>query len=202
MPFTHKIPQNVTQYESKVVGNFTPRQFIYLAIGGVIIMFFFFLPFPGIVQFAAVLIVAPVSILFAIVSFQGRRTDTWIVYFLQAISKPTLRNWQKEAIPPQVLLPSYVVPHHESKEEYKDNSDLEEFLSFWRSKQPVTDYSDDEKEFLQKISILSHATDYPQGKKPPSQSLAQERAAQTQQANSQPPQNTHSPAQQMNEKNE
>ena len=195
MPFTHKIPQNVTQYESKVVGNFTPRQFIYLAIGGVIIMFFFFLPFPGIIQFAAVLIVAPVSILFAIVSFQGRRTDTWIVYFLQAISKPTLRNWQKEAIPPQVLLPSYVVPHFESKEQNKDNSDLEEFLSFWRSKQPTTDYSDDEKEFLQKISILSHAAEYPQGKKPPSQSLAQERTS------TQSQQNTHTPAQQVNDEN-
>jgi hypothetical protein len=158
MAFTHKIPQNVTKYESRIIGRFTPRQFIYLAIGGLIIMLFFMLPFPPIIGVIVAVFVIPVTLLLAIVSFDGRRTDIWIFNFLQAISVPTQRVWQKDEVPPQVLLPSYVVPHHELKKKQKTGTDLEEFLGFWRTKEVQKDYSEEEKEFLNKIAMMSRYT--------------------------------------------
>lgn len=118
-------------------------------------MLFFMLPFPGIIRIGAVLVIAPVSVLLAIVSFGGRRTDTWVVMFLGAAAKPTLRVWKKEAVPPETLLPSYVVPHVKTAKSSKTSNDLEDFLNFWRTQEQKKDYSDEEKAFLQKISMLS-----------------------------------------------
>lgn len=155
MPFTHKIPQNVTQYESRIIGNFTPRQFIYLAIGGLIIMLFFMLPFPPIIGVIVAIVVIPVTLLLALISFDGRRSDVWIINFLNAIADPTQRVWKKDEVPPQVLLPSYVVPHHTTQKQQKTGADLEEFLGFWRAKEVQKDYSPEEQAFLNRIAMMS-----------------------------------------------
>jgi len=158
MPFTHRIPQNVTEYESRIIGNFTPRQFIYLAIGGVIVMLLMMLPFPNIIRIIGVIITAPVFVILALASFDGRRTDTWILSFIQAVLKPTLRIWEKEAIPPEFMLPSFVVPKVREKHPPRNASELENFLDFWRTQEKQRDYSDEEVAFLQRISALSRTT--------------------------------------------
>lgn len=157
MPFTHRIPQNVTEYESKVIGNFTPRQFIYLAIGGVTIGLLFTIPLPNIIRWIGSAITAPIFIALALASFDGRRTDVWILNFFQAISKPTIRVWEKEEVPPTFLLPSYVVPKIRLKTPPKKASDLENFLDFWRTQENQKDYSEDEVRFLERISSLSRS---------------------------------------------
>ncbi len=155
MPFTHKIPQNVTQYESRIVGNFTSRQFIYLAAGGIIIMLFFMLPFPPLVGIIVALVVLPVTLLLALISFDGRRSDIWIINFVNAVAEPTQRIWEKDEVPPQVLLPSYVVPHHTTEKRQKTGTDLEEFLGFWRANEAKSDYSSEEQAFLNRIAMMS-----------------------------------------------
>lgn len=173
MPFTHRIPQNVTAYESRIIGNFTPRQFIYLAIGGVIVMLLFMLPIPTILRFIGIAITAPISVAFALASFDGRRTDTWILSFSQAVLKPTLRVWQKEAVPPEFMLPSFAVPKVREKHPPKNASELENFLDFWRTQEKQKDYSEEEVAFLQRISALSrtppaHTSITPQMEEKPS----------------------------------
>jgi len=155
MPFTHRIPQNVTEYESRVVGNFTPRQFIYLAIGGVFIMLLLMLPFPNIIRIIGIVIIAPIFVTLALASFDGRRTDTWILGFIQAVLKPTVRIWEKEAITPEFMLPSFVVPKIREKHPPRNASELENFLDFWRTQEKQKDYSEEEVAFLQRISALS-----------------------------------------------
>ena len=161
MPFTHKIPQNVTQYESRIVGNFTPRQFIYLAIGGAIIMLSFMLPLPGLIRIIILIVVAPISLLFALASFDGRRTDVWLLNTIQAVFKPTQRVWQKDTVPPEFLLPSYIVPKKRVKNLPKKSGDLEQFLDFWRTQEAQKDYSEEEVEFLERISKLTKAINAP-----------------------------------------
>lgn len=158
MPFTHRIPQNVTEYESRIIGNFTPRQFIYLAIGGVIVMLLLMLPFPNIIRIIGVAITAPIFVILALASFDGRRTDTWILSFIQSVLKPTIRIWEKEAVPPEFMLPSFVVPKVREKHPPRNASELENFLDFWRTQEKQKDYSEEEVAFLQRISALSRTS--------------------------------------------
>lgn len=151
----HKIPQNVTNYESKIIGNFTPRQFIYLAIGGAFIMLMFMLPFPIIIRIASAAFIAPVSIAMSLGSYDGRRSDTWVLNMGKSIFSPTQRIWIKEEIPPDFLLPSYRVPHTEMKNAPKTASELDTFLDYWRTNAIDQDYTDEEKEFLRKVSTMN-----------------------------------------------
>jgi len=87
----HKIPQNVSTFEGRIVGKFTARQFTYLAIGGIIIFILFSTPINSIYRIILIAITLLWSVFFALISFEGRGTDLWIALFSKAIFYPPLK---------------------------------------------------------------------------------------------------------------
>ncbi|EKD84936.1 MAG: hypothetical protein ACD_38C00139G0028, partial [uncultured bacterium] len=92
----HPIPQNVTSFQFKLVGDMTLKQFMYLA-GGLGIAYFLFVLFahdyPLVWPF--IIVIALLGIGFAFLPIESRPLDHWLAAFLKAVYSPTKRVWKK-----------------------------------------------------------------------------------------------------------
>lgn len=89
----HPVPQNITSYEFRLVGDMTLKQFFQLAGGIVVGIFFYRLPIVALVKYPLVFISVVSGILMAFVPLQGRPFTQWIVAFIRAIYSPTEFVW-------------------------------------------------------------------------------------------------------------
>lgn len=93
----HPIPQNVTSFQFKLIGDMTLKQFLYLASGlGLAYILFVsvgqkypLFVWPLIVFFALG------GVAFAFLPIQSRPLDRWLVSFFKAVYSPTKRTWKK-----------------------------------------------------------------------------------------------------------
>lgn len=93
----HPIPQDITGFQFKLIGNMTVRQFVYLAIGGIIAaLFFFIIPVPKILAIIISVISLTIGAGIAFVPVDGRPMDTMIVNFIRAIFSPTRYMYEKQ----------------------------------------------------------------------------------------------------------
>lgn len=98
----HPIPQNVTSYQFRLIGDMTIKQFVFLSVGvGAAIAFyytnlFFFL------KWFFVILSAVLGFAVAFMPIEERPLDQWIVSYLRAIYSPTYYIWKK-----QPTLPAY-----------------------------------------------------------------------------------------------
>jgi len=97
----HPIPQNVTQYQFRLVGNMTLKQFLELA-GGLVIAYLIYLSnLIFIIKLPLSLLAAFIGIGTAFLSIEERPLDQWIINFFKAIYSPTLYLWKRSpSIPP------------------------------------------------------------------------------------------------------
>jgi len=101
----HKIPQNVTTYQGRIIGKFTAKQFIFLAIGAIVSFLIFNTDLPLQVKIPVAFVSLGVSVLFAVVNYEGRSTDMWIQGFLGAVYATTQMVWKKEDKTPRTCCP-------------------------------------------------------------------------------------------------
>jgi len=91
----HPIPQNVTQYQFRLVGDMTLKQFLELALGLLLAYLFFASNLIFIFKWPLIIL----SILFgaglAFFPIEDRPLDQWIINFLKAIYGPTRFIWKK-----------------------------------------------------------------------------------------------------------
>ncbi len=94
----HPIPQNVTYFQFKLVGDMTLKQFMYLAIGCGIAyaLFVFFSEDYPFFAFPLIAISAGLGAAFAFLPIASRPLDYWLAAFLKAIYSPTKRIWKKQ----------------------------------------------------------------------------------------------------------
>lgn len=93
----HPIPQNVTSFQFKLIGDMTLKQFVYLAAGvGTAYLIFVFLAhdFP-LVAWPIIIISALLGVAFAFLPIGSRPLDHWAKSFLKAVYSPTKRVWRK-----------------------------------------------------------------------------------------------------------
>lgn len=100
----HPIPQNVTQYQFRLVGDMTLKQFLELCIGLGLAYLFFASNLIFIIKWPLII----VSILFgaglAFFPLEDRPLDQWIINFLKVIYAPTRFIWQKTNKIPRLFL--------------------------------------------------------------------------------------------------
>lgn len=93
----HPIPQNISSYEFKLVGEMTLKQFLKAAVGVVVALIInstqlvFFIKWPLAIGSAAL------GLALAFVPFQDRPLETWLMSFLKSIYSPTIYLYKKRA---------------------------------------------------------------------------------------------------------
>jgi hypothetical protein len=93
----HPIPQNVSSFQFRLIGDMTLKQFLYLAVGSalgyvIIILLGSVYPF---FAWPLALLSAGAGAAFAFLPIGSRPLDHWLKAFLKAVYSPTKRVWRK-----------------------------------------------------------------------------------------------------------
>ncbi len=91
----HPIPQNVSSYQFKLVGDMTLKQFFELAGGVLVGLIFYATPLPGIIKWPFIIIFVILGAAMAFVPLEERPLEQWILAFFKAIYSPTTFHWKK-----------------------------------------------------------------------------------------------------------
>lgn len=92
----HAIPQQISSYEFKLVGDMTLKQFL-KAVGGIVIAIIIKgTGLLAIFKWPLMLISAGTGLALAFVPFEDRPLDTWLKAFLKSIYSPTIYTYKKK----------------------------------------------------------------------------------------------------------
>lgn len=95
----HPIPQNISSYQFRLVGDMTLKQFFELAGGVLVSLIFYSTPLIGIIKWPLVILSALLGIGMAFVPFEERPLESWILAFFKTIYSPTEFTWKESATP-------------------------------------------------------------------------------------------------------
>lgn len=96
----HPVPQNVTSYQFRLIGEMTLKQFLELAGGGVIALLFYATNLPETLKWALIILSLFFGFALAFLPIEERPLDQWIIAFIKAIYRPTQYIWQKQSTIP------------------------------------------------------------------------------------------------------
>lgn len=95
----HPIPQDITSFQFRLIGNMTIKQFAYVGFGVVIGWFFYALPFPVFLTYPFALFSVITGFFLAFIPVEGRPFDSMIANFLRALFVPNQYIFQKTDVP-------------------------------------------------------------------------------------------------------
>lgn len=99
----HLIPQQISSYEFRLVGDMTLKQFAEVAGGCLLAIILYASPLPGYIKWPFVLLFAIAGIGMAFVPIEERPLETWVLAFLKTVYSPTQFLWRKGAEIPEVF---------------------------------------------------------------------------------------------------
>ena len=95
MEAEHPIPQQISAYQFRLVGDMTIKQFFQVAAGALIALLIYSMAIPYYVKWPLVLISFLSGVAFAFFPLQDRPLATWILLFIKAIYSPTVYVWER-----------------------------------------------------------------------------------------------------------
>ncbi len=107
----HPVPQDITGFKFKLVGDMTLKQFGELAGGAILAYLFWASNWHPILRFPLAFFFGFLGVALAFLPIEERPLDVWIANFLRAIYRPTYYVWKKDSsgvaiastVPPQVV---------------------------------------------------------------------------------------------------
>lgn len=93
----HLVPQEISSYEFRLVGDMTLKQFLQLAGGAGVGFVIFVTPLPAFIKWPFVVFAALSGAALAFLPYEERPLSFWIASFLRAIYSPTFFSWQTNA---------------------------------------------------------------------------------------------------------
>ncbi len=92
---SHAIPQQISSYQFRLVGDMTLKQFFQIAGGALISIIIYSLPLIGIIKWPFVVFFALLGIALAFLPLEERPLERWIIAFFKSVYSPTLFSWKK-----------------------------------------------------------------------------------------------------------
>lgn len=91
----HPIPQNVTAYQFRLVGDMTVKQFFQIGGGIAIGLFFYATKLPFFFKWPIIGLSVGLGAGMAFLPVEGRPLDQWLLAFFKSIYAPTIYTWKK-----------------------------------------------------------------------------------------------------------
>lgn len=155
----HPIPQDVTGFQFKLVGNMTIKQFAYVAGGAIMSVILFYLPIALLVKFPLLILFATSGVALAFLPVEGRPMDTMVVNFFNAITRPNQYAYHKiggrlsftdlelHSITPQTVAAAQAAKNQPKQHVQNKEERLREYL-YDLSSQPKTAIDEKESSYL------------------------------------------------------
>lgn len=99
----HAIPQHISSYQFRLVGDMTVRQFSFLAGGCIVGLLFYVTPLAPLIKWPLTIFSVFIGAAIAFLPIQERPLDKWIVAFIKAIFSPTQFVWKKQPKQPAIF---------------------------------------------------------------------------------------------------
>ncbi|RJR28646.1 hypothetical protein C4564_04780 [Candidatus Microgenomates bacterium] len=93
----HPVPQQISSYQFRLVGDMTIKQFFQVASGAVIALIIYALPLPNFLRWPLVISALIMGAAFAFLPIQERPMEQWIAAFFRSIYSPTVFFWDPTA---------------------------------------------------------------------------------------------------------
>ncbi|MFZ5365826.1 MAG: hypothetical protein ACOZBZ_00855 [Patescibacteria group bacterium] len=158
----HPVPQQISSYEFRLVGDMTLKQFFQLAGGVVIALIIYASGLPSYFKWPLIIFFGCLGAAMAFLPFEERPLQTWIIAFFKAVYSPTQFLWQKKPKKPEFLEPR---PARPSKlvtvPVTQDRGKLVEYLQTLPVQKSLLDQK--EEGFLKQVTNLFSLTSLPQG---------------------------------------
>ncbi len=90
----HPIPQNISSYQFRLVGDMTLKQFFQLAAGVLISLLIYSLPIHPIIKWPFIVFFTIFGAALAFLPFQERPLEQWVIAFFRSIYSPTVFKWK------------------------------------------------------------------------------------------------------------
>jgi hypothetical protein len=142
----HPVPQHISSYEFKLVGDMTLKQFFQLAGGAIAALIVYALPFPGYVKWPFILFFGALGAALAFLPIEERPLSTWIFAFLKAIYAPTKFSYNAST--------SEDVFAKSSNETLPTNPQAEQYLSKPAKSGLLESFETAERNFFNKVTTL------------------------------------------------
>lgn len=97
----HPIPQNISSYQFRLVGDMTLKQFFQLAGGFLVGLIFYSSPLIGIIKWPFAILSVILGAAMAFVPLEERPLERWILAFFKAIYSPTIFRWKRTTEAPK-----------------------------------------------------------------------------------------------------
>ena len=94
----HPIPQNISSYQFRLVGDMTLKQFFELAGGFLVGLIFYSAPLIGIIKWPFAILSVILGAAMAFIPLEERPLEQWILAFFGAIYSPTIFHWKKTVV--------------------------------------------------------------------------------------------------------
>lgn len=146
----HPVPQQISSFQFKLVGDMTLRQFFQIAGGALVALIIYASSMPAFVKWPLIFLSFGFGAALAFLPLEDRPLAKWILIFFRSIYSPTLFTWNKSATLPQyfqaeegapILAPAQ--PEVRIKEE-KDT--------------PQAKLEEKEQSFLSRVTKIMHFT--------------------------------------------
>lgn len=93
----HAIPQQISSYEFKLVGDMTLKQFLKAAAGILLAIMINSTKIMILVKWPLMLLVGGAGLVLAFVPFEDRPLESWIISFIKSIYSPTIYTYKRVA---------------------------------------------------------------------------------------------------------
>lgn len=99
----HPIPQNISAYQFRLVGDMTLKQFLEILGGIAVAALFYYTNLVGPIKWALMIFSVLTGLALAFMPIEERPLDQWFLAFIRTIYAPTLFIWKKTSSPPKYL---------------------------------------------------------------------------------------------------
>lgn len=151
----HPVPQHISSYEFKLVGDMTLKQFFQLAGGILVALIFYATPLPGIIKWPLIMFFALIGAALAFMPLRERPLSTWFFAFIRAIYAPTIYTFaaggseevfQKDSTSPETEI---VMPQGPQR--------AKEYLADIPKTTIEEKFDQSEETFFQRVTSLFHS---------------------------------------------
>ncbi|MCL4353718.1 PrgI family protein [Patescibacteria group bacterium] len=125
----HPIPQDITSFQFKLIGDMTVKQFAYLAAGSIMAWIMFSIQILGVIKFPIAIFIFIAGFSMAFVPLEGRPMDTMIYLFLKALFVPNEYLFKKEG---QIAI-LHISLNHVAKKRAPGSSSYEKLQSLLKN---------------------------------------------------------------------
>lgn len=151
----HPIPQQISAFQFRLVGDMTLKQFVQIAGGAVIALLIYASGLPAYIKWPLILFSFGMGAALAFLPLEDRPLGKWIVSFFKSIYSPTVFVWQKMTQPPNYFAPETQTAPPQTADTTTAVTQVQSIQAKPTALPEEKNLEAKEQTFLQKISSLS-----------------------------------------------